>query len=31
MVMPYGVENEISQDDLEIFVCRGLKLPWPEF
>ena len=29
--MPYGVDNEISRDHLEIFICRGLKLPWPEF
>ncbi len=31
MTMPYGVDNEISRDHLEILICRGLKLPWPEF
>jgi 4-amino-4-deoxy-L-arabinose transferase-like glycosyltransferase len=31
MSMPYGVDNEISRDHLEILICRGLKLPWPEF
>ncbi len=30
MVMPYGVENEISYDHLEILICRSPKLPWPE-
>lgn len=30
MTMPFDVENEISQDHLEIFICRQPKLPWPE-
>lgn len=29
--MPYGVENEISLYRPEVFICRGLKLPWPQF
>ena len=31
MEMPYGVDNEISRDHLEIFICHSPKLPWPEF
>ena len=31
MIMPYGVDNEISRDHLEVFICRGPKWPWPEF
>ncbi len=27
----YGVKNEESQDHPDIFVCRDLRLPWPEF
>jgi len=30
MSMPYGMYNEISRDHLEIFICHGPKLPWPE-
>jgi len=26
-----GVENEESRDHPDIFVCRGPRLPWPEF
>jgi len=28
---PYGVQNEESQVHPDIFVCRGPRLPWPEF
>jgi hypothetical protein len=28
---PTGVDNEIARDHPLIFVCRGLKLPWPQF
>ena len=28
---PYGVRNEETRDHPDIFVCRGLKKPWPEF
>jgi len=27
----YGVENEVSVDHPDIYVCRGLKKPWREF
>ncbi len=27
----YGVENEETQEDPDIFVCRGLRQSWPEF
>ena len=27
----YGVANEETEDHPEIFVCRNLKQPWPEF
>jgi len=27
----YGVPNEESEDHPDIFVCRGLQQPWPEF
>jgi 4-amino-4-deoxy-L-arabinose transferase-like glycosyltransferase len=26
----FGVENEESRDHPDIFVCRGIKVPWPE-
>jgi len=26
-----GVENEESRDHPDIYLCRGLKAPWPEF
>jgi hypothetical protein len=28
---PHGVENEESSMHPDIFVCRGLLTPWPEF
>ena len=28
---PYGVLNEETRDHPDIFVCRGLQQPWPEF
>jgi len=27
----FGVENEETRDHPDIYVCRGLKKPWPEF
>lgn len=27
----FGVENEETRDHPDIFVCRGLRQPWPEF
>jgi 4-amino-4-deoxy-L-arabinose transferase-like glycosyltransferase len=27
----FGVENEESRDHPDIYLCRGLKAPWPEF
>jgi 4-amino-4-deoxy-L-arabinose transferase-like glycosyltransferase len=27
----YGVKNEETRDHPDIFVCRGLRQPWPEF
>jgi hypothetical protein len=27
----YGIPNEETTEDPEIFVCRGLKEPWPQF
>jgi hypothetical protein len=27
----FGVQNEESKDHPDILVCRGLKVPWPEF
>jgi agmatine/peptidylarginine deiminase len=27
----YGVKNEETEDHPDIFVCRGLRKPWPEF
>jgi 4-amino-4-deoxy-L-arabinose transferase-like glycosyltransferase len=27
----YGILNEETTEDPEIFVCRGLKEPWPQF
>jgi hypothetical protein len=27
----YGVPNEDSRDRPDIFVCRGLREPWPNF
>ncbi len=27
----YGVKNEETQEHPDIFVCRGLRQPWPEF
>ena len=27
----YGVVNEESRDHPDIYLCRGLKAPWPEF
>jgi hypothetical protein len=27
----FNVANEESVEDPQIFVCRGLKEPWPEF
>jgi 4-amino-4-deoxy-L-arabinose transferase-like glycosyltransferase len=27
----YGVPNEETEDHPDIFVCRGLQQPWPEF
>lgn len=27
----YGVENEETRDHPDIYVCRGLRRPWPEF
>jgi hypothetical protein len=27
----YGVANEGTRDHPDIFICRGLKLPWPQF
>jgi hypothetical protein len=29
--IPYGAENEIARDHPVIFLCRGLKMPWPHF
>ena len=29
--IPYGVENEIARDHPVIFLCRGLKMPCPQF
>jgi hypothetical protein len=31
VVMPYGVENEITYDRPEIVICRKMKLPWLQF
>jgi hypothetical protein len=28
---PYGVMNEETTYHPDIFVCRGLRRPWPEF
>jgi 4-amino-4-deoxy-L-arabinose transferase-like glycosyltransferase len=28
---PYGVKNEETEDHPDIFVCRNLRKPWPEF
>jgi 4-amino-4-deoxy-L-arabinose transferase-like glycosyltransferase len=27
----YGVKNEETEDHPDIYVCRGLRKPWPEF
>jgi hypothetical protein len=27
----YGILNEEATEDVEIYVCRGLKEPWPQF
>jgi MFS family permease len=27
----YGVENEETSDNPDIYVCQGLKKPWPDF
>jgi len=27
----YGVQNEETKDHPDIFVCRNLRSPWPEF
>ena len=27
----YGVQNEETRDYPDIYVCRGLRRPWPEF
>jgi hypothetical protein len=27
----YGVENEETKFHRDIFICRGLRRPWPEF
>lgn len=29
--IPYGVKNEESTDHRDIFVCRRLRQPWPDF
>jgi len=29
--IPFGVNNEIARDHSEIYLCRGLKLPWLQF
>ncbi len=31
MSNPFGEEKEESSDHPDIFVCRGLRQPWPEF
>ena len=28
---PFAIENEETRDHPDIFVCRGLRKPWPEF
>ncbi|HUI42381.1 MAG TPA: glycosyltransferase family 39 protein, partial [Terriglobia bacterium] len=28
---PFGVKNEETEDHPDIFLCRGLRQPWPEF
>jgi 4-amino-4-deoxy-L-arabinose transferase-like glycosyltransferase len=28
---PYGIKNSAVGDDTDIFVCRRLRQPWPEF
>jgi hypothetical protein len=28
---PYDIENEETSDHPDIYVCRGLRQPWPEF
>jgi hypothetical protein len=28
---PYGAQNEETRDHPDIYVCRGLRRPWPEF
>jgi hypothetical protein len=27
----YGVENEETQDNPDVYVCRRLRTPWPDF
>ena len=27
----YGVDNEETRDNPEIFICRDLRIPWPQF
>jgi len=29
--VPYGIKNEESTDHTDIYVCRQLRTPWPEF
>jgi hypothetical protein len=29
--VPHGIKNEESTDHTEIYVCRQLRTPWPEF
>ncbi len=28
---PYGVANDIFRDRDQVYVCRNIRLPWPEF
>ena len=28
---PYGIVNEENRDHPDIFICRGLRQPWPDF
>jgi 4-amino-4-deoxy-L-arabinose transferase-like glycosyltransferase len=28
---PYGVSNDIFRDRDQVFVCRNIRFPWPEF